>query len=61
MATDEQPWPITDHDHDPVMRGRWRTARCRCGRRNMEHLSWGRAIAERVGGDPMDYVDRPLP
>lgn len=39
------------------MSGQWRSCFCAvCGKRNDRHLSYGRDIAARLGGDPLDYV-----
>lgn len=50
---------ITDHDH-VVQRtpgGFVKPGCAECGKSSQKHLSWGKLIAVRVGGDPMDYVD----
>lgn len=48
---------IDDHEHEWTMLGPFRGKDCaRCGERVNKHLSYGRALAETLGGDPVDYL-----
>lgn len=48
---------ITDHDDEPIRYGNFRGHRCvLCGEPTDTHLSYGRSIADRIGGNPEDYV-----
>ncbi len=53
---------IVDHDHVTTYRGMWATGFCgKCGKHVACHLSWGRLMASRIGGDPLDYVHKDEP
>lgn len=61
MPTTQQPDPrmIVGHQHDRFYReGVYATADCRaCGQPVVAHKSWGRSVADRIGGNWRDYVN----